>query len=123
MTTTVEQKDRQVPINTIHVTDKAAAKVREFAKKDGRNSFGLKVAVKGGGCSGLLYVLEIVADAPDPEDKVIHDKGLDIYVPKKAFVFLAGTELDFSDGLNGKGFEFTNPNAKRSCGCGNSFSV
>ena len=123
MTTTVEQKNRPVPINTIHVTDKAAAKVREFAKKDGRNSFGLKVAVKGGGCSGLLYVLEIVADAPDPEDKVIHDKGLDIYVPKKAFVFLAGTELDFSDGLNGKGFEFTNPNAKRSCGCGNSFSV
>ena len=67
-------------------------------------------------------VLEIV-DGPADDDKMIEQNGIEVYVPKKAFVFLAGTVLDFSDGLNGKGFEFTNPNAKTSCGCGTSFSV
>ncbi len=111
-----------VPINTISITEKAASKVRQFAARDGMDKFGLKVAVKGGGCSGLLYVLEIV-DGPDEDDKIIEFEGLEVYVPKKAFVFLAGTELDFGDGLNGKGFTFSNPNAKRSCGCGDSFGV
>ena len=114
--------ETKVPLNTIHVTDKATKMVKAFALKEGREKFGLKVGVKGGGCSGLLYVLDL-ADGADEEDKVIRHNDLEIYVPKKAFVFLAGTVLDFSDGLNGKGFEFTNPNAKRSCGCGNSFSV
>ena len=84
--------------------------------------FGLKVAVKGGGCSGLLYVLDIV-DGPDADDKVIEQNGIEVYVPKKAYIYLAGTELDFSDGLNGKGFVFNNPNATKSCGCGDSFGV
>lgn len=120
MTTT--QAQARVPINSIHVTPKAAGKVREFAERDGKKQFGLKVAVKGGGCSGLTYVLDIV-DGPADDDKIIEQSGIQVYVPKKAFVFLAGTVLDFSDGLNGKGFEFTNPNAKTSCGCGTSFSV
>ena len=111
-----------VPINTIHVTPKAASKVAEFALRDGKNEYGLKVAVTGGGCSGLKYVLEIV-DGPDADDKIIDQDGLQVFVPKKAFIFLAGTVLDFSDGLNGKGFEFQNPNAKQSCGCGDSFAV
>ena len=68
------------------------------------------------------YLIEIV-DCPDKDDKIIIEDGLQIYVPKKAYVFLAGTLLDYSDGLNGKGFEFMNPNAKSSCGCGDSFSV
>ena len=121
MTTT--QPKPQIPINTIKVSEKAGRKVREFAARDGKETFGLKVAVKGGGCSGLVYVLEIV-DGPEPEDKIIkQEDGLEVYVPKKAFVFLAGTLLDFTDGLNGKGFQFINPNAKRSCGCGDSFAV
>ena len=120
MTTT--RATPEIPINTIHVTDKAVGKVREFARKQQKNNFGLKVAVKGGGCSGLLYVLEIV-DGPEQDDKIINHNDLEIYVPKKAFVFLAGSMLDFSDGLNGKGFQFSNPNAKQSCGCGNSFGV
>jgi iron-sulfur cluster assembly protein len=111
-----------IPANTIHVTEKAATKVRQFAERDGMERFGLKVAVKGGGCSGLTYVLDIV-DGPDEEDKVITENGLEVYVPKKAYIFLAGTELDFSDGLNGKGFVFNNPNAKKTCGCGTSFGV
>lgn len=118
----VSVENTSVPINTIRVTEKAAGKIREYAKRDGKERFGLKVAVKGGGCSGLMYVLDIV-DGPDEDDKVIQGEGLEIYVPKKAFVFLAGTELDFGDGLNGKGFTFNNPNAKRSCGCGDSFGV
>ena len=70
----------------------------------------------------MFDVLEIV-EGPETDDKVIVYHGVEVYVPKKAFVFLAGTVLDFSDGLNGKGFEFTNPNAKSTCGCGTSFSV
>ncbi|MDA1258156.1 MAG: iron-sulfur cluster assembly accessory protein [Chloroflexi bacterium] len=111
-----------IPANTIVITEKAASKVKEFAARDGMDAFGLKVGVKGGGCSGLEYVLDIV-DGPDADDKVIVHHGLELYVPKKSYVFLAGTELDFTDGLNGKGFVFTNPNAKRTCGCGSSFSA
>jgi len=119
--TTMSPK-RSVPMNTIEITEKAAGKVRKFAEDKGMKSFGLKVAVKGGGCSGLTYVLDIVEGASD-DDKTIIQHGIEVYVPKKAFVFLAGTVLDFSDGLNGKGFEFANPNAAKTCGCGTSFSV
>jgi iron-sulfur cluster assembly protein len=111
-----------IPANTIQVTAKAAKKVRQFAEGDGMGSFGLKVAVKGGGCSGLTYVLDIV-EGPDVDDKVIEQNGIEVYVPKKAYIYLAGTELDFSDGLNGKGFVFNNPNATKTCGCGDSFGV
>lgn len=111
-----------IPVNTIFITEKAASKVRVLAAREGRETFGLKVAVKGGGCSGLEYVLQIV-DGPEDTDKVIEHHGLELYVPKKSYVFLAGTELDFTDGLNGKGFVFANPNAKQVCGCGNSFSA
>lgn len=108
---------------SISVTNTAAKKVKFFAEKQGlAEGFGLKVAVKGGGCSGLVYTLSI-EEAPGSEDRIIDDHGIRIFVPKRSFVFLAGTELDFSDGLNGKGFVFYNPNAKSSCGCGNSFSV
>ncbi|MBI4336780.1 MAG: iron-sulfur cluster assembly accessory protein [Chloroflexi bacterium] len=105
------------------ITEKAADKAKHFAQKEGKaEAFVLRVAVKGGGCSGLQYVLEVV-DGPGPNDKVIEQHGVKLCVDKRSFVFLAGTVLDFSDGLNGKGFVFQNPNAKSVCGCGNSFSV
>ena len=110
-----------IPANTICITGRAASKVKQFAARDGLNEFGLKVAVKGGGCSGLEYVLDIVA-GPDADDKVIEYFGLELYIPKKSYILLAGTELDFTDGLNGQGFVFRNPTAKRTCGCGDSFS-
>lgn len=119
--TTAEHR-HTIPINTVRVTEKAASKAIEFAQKAGRDRCGLKIAVQGGGCSGLQYVLELV-DGPDESDKVISENGIEVYIPKRAFVFLAGTVLDFSDGLNGRGFEFHNPNAKRTCGCGDSFAV
>ena len=107
---------------TITITEKAANKGKGFAQKENRGRFGLRVAVKGGCCSGLTYDLS-VQEEPGPNDKVIEQHGLKLFVDKKGYVFLAGTTLDFSDGLNGKGFVFHNPNAKTTCGCGTSFSV
>ena len=107
---------------TITVSEKAANKAREFAKKGAQEEFGLRVGVKGGGCSGLTYTLSIDTEAR-PEDKVIDENGVKLFVDKKSYVFLAGTVLEYSDGLNGKGFVFNNPNAKTTCGCGTSFSV
>ena len=83
----------------------------------------MRVGVKGGGCSGLTYMLEIVSDGPRETDKVIDENGVRLFVDKKSYVFLAGTILEYSGGLNGKGFVFNNPNAKTTCGCGTSFSV
>ena len=82
----------------------------------------IRVGVKGGGCSGLTYDLTFDHNIND-SDKVFEDKGVKIVCDKKSILYLAGTELDFSGGLNGKGFIFNNPNANRTCGCGESFSL
>ncbi len=82
----------------------------------------IRVGVKGGGCSGLSYALEF-DNQMGADDRVFEDKGIKIVVDKKSFLYLVGTELDYSGGLNGKGFNFKNPNASRTCGCGESFSV
>ena len=108
---------------TVAISEKAAEKIKYFAQKDGiTDNVGIRVAVKGGGCSGLTYVLDIV-DAAQEGDKIIEQNGITLVVDKKSYVFLAGTELDYSGGLNGKGFVFANPNAKKACGCGTSFAV
>ena len=107
---------------TISISETAARHVSEFLAHEGRTEGVLRVAVKGGGCSGLTYVLDIQDEAHEG-DKVIRGNGITLAVDKKSYVFLAGTELDYSGGLNGKGFVFHNPNAKKSCGCGISFSV
>lgn len=107
----------------VAVSEKAAEKIRVFAKRDGiTENVGVRVAVKGGGCSGLTYDLAIT-DQELPNDKVVEQHGIKVMVDKKSYIYLVGTELEFSDGLNGKGFIFTNPNAKKTCGCGTSFSV
>ena len=113
----------QVPVNTIEITEKAANKVKIFAEQDGKSSYALRVAVKGGGSSGLTYDLEITDKEASSDEKIIIQHDVEVRVPKKSFIFLAGTTLDYSDGLNGKGFVFSNPNAKKSCGCGTSFAV
>ena len=107
---------------TINITEGAADYVRQFAASAGRPDSYLKVGVKGGGCSGLTYVLDLI-DEPSEDDKVIQEHGVTLYIDKKSYVFLAGTTLEYSGGLNGKGFVFNNPNAKTTCGCGTSFSV
>ena len=107
----------------ITITDKAKDKV-ERLKQDAQldNRFRLRASVAGGGCSGLSYNLDF-DDEVKPMDQEFEDKGVKIVVDMKSFLYLAGTELNFSDGLNGKGFYFDNPNASRTCGCGDSFSV
>lgn len=107
----------------ITVTDKAKSKVEELIKTSDLNeSYFLRVSVAGGGCSGLSYKLDFDNEIK-PGDQFFEDKGIRISLDMKSFLYLAGTELDFSDGLNGKGFNFNNPNASRTCGCGDSFSV
>lgn len=82
----------------------------------------LRVGVEGGGCSGLSYKMDFDTEMRDG-DQLFEDKGVKILVDKKSFLYLVGTELDYSGGLNGKGFAFNNPNATRTCGCGESFAV
>lgn len=107
----------------ITVTEKAKNRALELIKAENKpvETF-IRVGVEGGGCSGLSYKLEFDT-VIRPEDKVFEDKGIKIVCDKKSFLYLVGTELDFSDGLNGKGFQFHNPNASRTCGCGESFAV
>jgi iron-sulfur cluster assembly protein len=105
------------------VTEKAKNKAIELMKQENKpaDAF-IRVGVDGGGCSGLTYKLEF-DNVTLPGDKVFEDKGMKIVCDKKSFLYLIGTELDFTDGLNGKGFQFHNPNASRTCGCGESFAV
>tara|TARA_A100001037_G_scaffold306425_1_gene351392 strand:- start:22510 stop:22866 length:357 start_codon:yes stop_codon:yes gene_type:complete len=108
---------------TVKITEKAAEKIKYFASKEGNESqVGLRVAVKGGGCSGLTYDLQITGESTD-SDKIVMQHGVKVMVDKKSYIYLVGTTLDFSDGLNGKGFTFENPNASKACGCGTSFAV
>ena len=105
--------------------------VSENAKKhaialmsDGKSPEGtfIRVGVEGGGCSGLSYKLEFDNSIKEGDQK-FEDKGITVVVDKKSFLYLIGTELDYTGGLNGKGFLFQNPNASRTCGCGESFSL
>ncbi len=107
---------------TIDITENAATHVRDFTGKTQGEDVSLRVAVKGGGCSGLTYDLAVDGE-PRDTDKVIEQRGVTVMIDKKSYIFLAGTVLDYSGGLNGKGFVFSNPNAKTTCGCGTSFSV
>ena len=101
----------------ITVTEKAKEKAIELMSKENKpaDSF-IRVGVEGGGCSGLTYKLEF-DNQLKADDKVFEDKGMKIVCDRKSFLYLVGTELEFSDGLNGKGFVFMNPNASRTCGC------
>ena len=107
---------------SVYVSIKAAKKVQEGLEREQIPHGGLRLGVKGGGCSGMTYDLDITGEQLD-SDKVVEQHGIKVLVDKKSYIFLVGTVLDFSDGLNGKGFHFENPNAKKACGCGTSFSV
>lgn len=108
----------------IKVTDKAKEKARTLMLEDGYNpdTDYIRVGVKSGGCSGLEYVLSFDNTSNDT-DQVFEDNGIKVVVDKKSILYLAGTVLEYSGGLNGKGFVFNNPNASRTCGCGESFSL
>ncbi|MDB9990444.1 iron-sulfur cluster assembly accessory protein [Flavobacteriales bacterium] len=106
----------------IKVTENAKSKALQLMKDDGNEGYFIRVGVKGGGCSGLMYELKFDNTLID-SDKSFMDNGIKVVVDKKSFLYLIGTTLDFSGGLNGKGFVFSNPNADRTCGCGESFSL
>jgi iron-sulfur cluster assembly protein len=108
----------------ITVSEKARIKIQELLEeqKVDKETHFLRVGVKGGGCSGLSYELGF-DNISQVGDNVIEDNSTKIVIDKKSFIYLFGTELDFSDGLNGKGFQFINPNATRTCGCGESFAI
>lgn len=107
----------------ITVSERAMEHIKRLRNNsDLPSSYGLRVSVVGGGCSGLSYQMDF-DNEEQPGDQVFELPEVKILVNLKSFLYLAGTELDFSDGLNGKGFHFVNPNASRSCGCGESFGV
>ena len=108
----------------ITVSDSAKNRLEGLMKEEGRplEKTYIRVGVTSGGCSGLSYDLKLDDELKD-SDKVFEDKGVRVVVDKKSFLYLVGTTLEYSGGLNGKGFAFNNPNASRTCGCGESFAV
>ena len=108
----------------IKVSDQAKEKAIQLMTEDGFKPFEdyIRVGVKSGGCSGLEYMLKFDNEKTD-SDQIFEDNGIKIIVDKKSILYLAGTTLEYSGGLNGKGFIFNNPNANRTCGCGESFSL
>ncbi len=106
----------------ISITDKAIEQIKIISKTDNPDgSKGLRLAVTGGGCSGLSYKIEF-SDKKE-RDNVLNFNGVNVFIDPKSLIYLKGIVLDFKDGLNGKGFSFDNPNAKNTCGCGESFSI
>ena len=106
----------------IEITDNAVEQVRHMMEKEGVHAAGLRVGVKGGGCSGLSYNLTFESQSRTG-DKVFEREDVKLFCDLKSYIYLNGTVLDFDSGLMGKGFVFMNPNAKKSCGCGSSFST
>jgi iron-sulfur cluster assembly protein len=105
----------------VTITDRAAERIKEILSEQGKEGQSLRVKVIGGGCSGLQYKLDL--DSPRAGDKVFERQGAKILVDMKSLLYLNGTELDYKDELMETGFVFQNPNVKRTCGCGTSFTV
>ena len=106
----------------IKINNSAKERLLYLLDKDPENKQFVRVGVESGGCSGLNYKLDFDNSRND-EDELIEDNDIKLLINKKSFLYLVGTTLEFSDGLNGKGFVFNNPNASRTCGCGESFSL
>ncbi len=110
---------------SISITERAAERIKEIREEQSiAEDALLRVGVVSGGCSGLTYDLEFDTQSnPDEEEQQFQDKGIRLVVDMRSFLYLSGTELDYTDGLNGEGFHFHNPNANRTCSCGESFSI
>jgi iron-sulfur cluster assembly protein len=106
----------------INISNTAKNRLLFLLDKESSNNQFVRVGVESGGCSGLSYKLDF-DNAKKDDDELIEDNGIKLLVNKKSYLYLVGTTLEFSDGLNGKGFVFNNPNANRTCGCGESFSL
>ena len=106
----------------ILVSDNARDKLNQLLIEDNSGKEYVRVGVESGGCSGLVYRLDF-DDSMNNEDELVEHNDIKLVINKKSILFLAGTTLEYSSGLNGKGFVFNNPNANRTCGCGESFSL
>tara|TARA_B100000941_G_C28417052_1_gene506686 strand:- start:458 stop:781 length:324 start_codon:yes stop_codon:yes gene_type:complete len=106
----------------ILVSDNARDKLNQLLIEDNSGKEYVRVGVESGGCSGLVYKLDF-DDSMNSEDELVEHNDIKLVINKKSILFLAGTTLEYSSGLNGKGFVFNNPNANRTCGCGESFSL
>ena len=106
----------------ITISNNAKNRLLELLSSEEETKQFVRVGVESGGCSGLSYKL-VFDNNKTPEDELVENNGVKLLINKKSFLYLVGTTLDFSDGLNGKGFVFNNPNANRTCGCGESFSL
>ncbi len=107
----------------ITVTESATKEIQRLLdENEHATDGGLRLFVKGGGCAGMSYGMEVV-DASNSEDKIFDDSGVRVFIDPKSFLFLNGAVVDFKENLMGRGFVFENPNAAGSCGCGTSFSV
>ena len=106
----------------INITDSAKQRLLTLLKNEEGSKTYVRVGVESGGCSGLSYKLSF-DDIKNEDDELIENNGIKLIINKKSVLYLVGTSLEFSDGLNGKGFVFNNPNANRTCGCGESFSL
>jgi len=106
----------------MNITTEAAAKVQEMAIKQNLVNYNLRIMVVGGGCSGFTYNMDF-DDAKQPNDFVLEEKGLNIFVDPMSFQYLDGTKLEYIESFQYTGFHFENPNAKSTCGCGSSFTI
>lgn len=107
----------------VNITDKAVKEIKKIMEENKiPEGYGLRVGVKGGGCSGLTYTLGFDAEERTG-DNILEKDGIKIFIDMKSSLYLSGTEIDYTDGLTGKGFVFNNPNAVKTCGCGSSFGV
>lgn len=107
----------------ITLTPPAAQEVKRLIEKEQKPNLGLRIGVKGGGCSGLTYVLAIEEVTPKQHDSVFEQEGIKVLIDAKSHLYLDGTTIDYQNSLMGGGFEFKNPLAKKSCGCGTSFTT
>lgn len=104
------------------LTPVAAQEVKRLMEKEQKPNLGLRVGVKGGGCSGLSYIVALDDATPKQYDTVFEQEGVKLLIDAKSHLYLDGTTIDYKTSMMGGGFEFVNPNAKKSCGCGSSFT-
>ena len=106
----------------IHVTENAQRELERIMREEGRSHTGIRLGVRGGGCSGFSYVMDFEKEMRE-QDKVVNEDRVPIFIDPKSFMYLDGLSIDFSSDILNRGFKFQNPNATQSCGCGTSFAV
>ena len=112
-------KVQQTTQKPITLTEKAAVKVKQMLKKENKENYGLRLGIVSGGCSGYMYEIQLEKEAKE-NDLVIEDKGIKIFMNPESVPFMKGSTVDYKDALQNSGFKVSNPNVKRSCGCGHS---